>query len=318
MTLTLAAVYAPIAFTPGKTGRLFLEFALTLAGAVIVSGFVALTLTPMMSAKLLKHNREPGQLYTILERGFIAHGERLSPPARCHAARASARSAGSTWRRRPQRLFFLMTLKSELAPLEDRGMIRIRGTGPEGATIGLHGALRRADRRVSWQECRKCAAGWSISGSPEVSQSIVVAPLNDWSERTRSQQEISAELRPAASENCRHPGCRADAGAFGQRGSGRPIEFVIQTSGTYEDLQDYANAVIDRVRDNPALENIDTDLKLNTPELRVELDRAKVADLALDVSVVGRTLETLLGGRQVTRFEQNGEQYDVYVQLATR
>ena len=105
-------------------------------------------------------------------------------------------------------------------------------------------------------------------------------------------------------------------GAFGQRGSGRPIEFVIQSAGTYEQLQTYASKIIERAQSNPGLQNLDTDLKLNTPEFRVEIDRAKVADLGLDVTVVGRTLESLLGGRQVTRFEQNGEQYDVYVQLA--
>jgi multidrug efflux pump len=313
MTLTLAAVYAPIAFTPGKTGRLFLEFALTLAGAVIVSGFVALTLTPMMSAKLLKHNENPGKLYTILERAFIGteNGYRRLLGVMMHvrplvllAALGVAGLSG----------FFLMTLKSELAPLEDRGMIRIRGTGPEGATIGF--TERYAAQIDSiMAKVPEVRGRLAISGSPEVSQSMVVSPLNDWSERTRSQQEISAGLGPQLQKIAGIQAVVQTQGAFGQRGSGRPIEFVIQTSGTYEDLQDYANAVIDRVRDNPALENIDTDLKLNTPELRVELDRAKVADLALDVSVVGRTLETLLGGRQVTRFEQNGEQYDVYVQL---
>jgi multidrug efflux pump len=94
------------------------------------------------------------------------------------------------------------------------------------------------------------------------------------------------------------------------------VEFVLQSSGSYEDLQKYADAILARARENPGLENLDTDLKLNSPEFTIDIDRAKVADLGLDVTVVGRTLETLLGGRQVTRFEQNGEQYDVYVQLA--
>jgi multidrug efflux pump len=91
---------------------------------------------------------------------------------------------------------------------------------------------------------------------------------------------------------------------------------VIQTSGTYEELQQHVDKVLERIEDNPILESIDTDLKLNKPEFTIELDRTKVADLGLDVAVVGRTLETLLGGRQVTRFEMNGEQYDVFVQLA--
>ena len=91
---------------------------------------------------------------------------------------------------------------------------------------------------------------------------------------------------------------------------------MLQTSGTYEQLQEYVDLMLERIRDYPGLDSVETDLELNMPEFRIDIDRAKVADLGLDVTVVGRTLETLLGGRQVTRFEQNGEQYDVIVQLA--
>jgi multidrug efflux pump len=107
---------------------------------------------------------------------------------------------------------------------------------------------------------------------------------------------------------------RSQAG-FGRRGGGRPVEFVIQTSGTYEDLQKYSDAMLDKLAQNPGLTEIDTDLKLNKPQLEVKIDRDRVADLGLDVSTIGRTLETMLGGRQVTRFEISGEQYDVIVQL---
>ncbi|HEX5780015.1 MAG TPA: efflux RND transporter permease subunit, partial [Xanthobacteraceae bacterium] len=151
---------------------------------------------------------------------------------------------------------------------------------------------------------------------PEVSSFIAIGRLKDWSERTRSQQSMTAELAPKLR---RIPGVNAFANnpaSFGQRGSSRPVEFVIQTSGTYEQLQEYVDLMMERIEKNPGLEGVQTDLLLNTPEFRVSIDRAKVADLGLDVSAVGRTLETLLGGRQVTRFEMNGEQYDVWVQLA--
>jgi multidrug efflux pump len=314
MTLTLAAVYAPIAFAPGKTGRLFLEFALTLAGAVIVSGFVALTLTPMMCAKLLRHNEKPGRIYLMLERTFVAFesGYRrllglvfAVRPVVLLLALATAGMSG----------VFYTSLKSELAPLEDRGVIRVRGTGPEGATIAYTSRYANAVDEILANE-PEVRARLTISGSPDVSQSIVVAPLKDWDQRTRSQQTLTSEINPQLR---RVAGIQAFAqapGAFGQRGSGRPIEFVIQSSGTYEDLQGFANKLLEKAREYPGLESLDTDLKLNSPEFRIEIDRAKVADLGLDVTVVGRTLETLLGGRQVTRFEQNGEQYDVYVQLA--
>ncbi|MGQ0456903.1 MAG: efflux RND transporter permease subunit [Hyphomicrobium sp.] len=314
MTLTLAAVYAPIAFAPGKTGRLFLEFALTLAGAVIVSGFVALTLTPMMSSRLLRHDANPGWLFSVIERALVAleSGYRRTLDAslkvRPLILLAALGVAGLSG-------FFYSQLKSELSPLEDRGVLRLRGTAPEGATISYtyRYANQMGEIMKSVPEVRDRLV---IAGTPEVSQSLIFAPLTDWSARDRSQQAITADVNPKLR---RIPGILAVAqspGAFGQRGAGRPVEFVIQSSGTYEDLQSYVDKMMEKANENPGLESLDSDLKLNTPEFRVEINRAKVADLGLDLSVVGRTLETLLGGRQVTRFEQNGEQYDVIVRLS--
>jgi multidrug efflux pump len=314
MTLTLAAVYAPIAFAPGKTGKLFLEFALTLAGAVIVSGWVALTLTPMMCAKLLRHQAQPGRVYLALERAFVAfeNGYRSSLNAALKVRPLiivlAAGVAGLSG-------VLLTTLKSELAPLEDRGVLRVRGAGPEGATISYTSRYASEIDNVltGVPEVRGRLA---ISGNPDVSGSLVVAPLKDWNDRTRSLQEISAEILPQLRRIAGVQAVVQTPGAFGQRGSGRPIEFVLQSAGTYEDLQGYADAILAKAREFPGLENLDTDLKLNSPEFKIDIDRAKVADLGLEVTAVGRTLETLLGGRQVTRFEQNGEQYDVFVQLA--
>ncbi len=313
MTLTLAAVYAPIAFAPGKTGKLFLEFALTLAGAVIVSGFVALTLTPMMCSKILKHNPKPGRIYLILERGFVwfENGYRRTLGAALNVrplviaiALAVAGLSG----------IFYTSLKSELAPLEDRGVMRVRGTGPEGATVSY--TARYADEVDGiMAKVPEVRARLTISGTPEVSQSLIVAPLKDWNDRTRSQQDITSDVNPALHKIAGIQAFVQSPGAFGQR-AGRPIEFVIQSTGTYVELEGYAQKLIDKAQEFPGLTNLDTDLKLNSPEFRIEIDRAKVADLGLDVTLVGRTLETLLGGRQVTTFEQNGEQYDVYIQMA--
>ena len=314
MTLTLAAVYAPIAFAPGKTGRLFTEFALTLAGAVIVSGFVALTLTPMMSSRLLRHVEKPGRIYLLLEQFFVgmergyrnllARVLRVRPLVILVAIAVAGLSG-----------VLFAALKSELSPLEDRGVMRVRGSGPEGATVGY--TKRYADQvDAILAKVPEVRARLTIAGTPEVSQALVVAPLKDWSERTRTQQEITREVNPQLR---RVPGILAVTqapGAFGQRGAGRPVEFVIQSSGTYADLQIFIDKLMERARQNPGLDSLDSDLKLNSPEFRIEIDRAKVADLGLEVALVGRTLETLLGGRQVTRFEQNGEQYDVVIQLS--
>jgi multidrug efflux pump len=314
MTLTLAAVYAPIAFAPGRTGRLFMEFALALAGAVVVSGFVALTLTPMMCSKLLKHNPNPGRIFNLIERGFTAF------------ERGYKRFLVTALRSRPLVIMaavvvavlsvvFFWALPSELAPTEDRGLIQVRGSGPEGATLAY---TRRYSNQVGaiLAKVPEIESVLVINGSPEVSRFQATGRLADWDKRSRSQQRINAEINPKIR---RIPGVNASAsnpGSFGAKGSSRPVEFVIQTSGTYEQLQEYVDLMLERIRQYPGLESVETDLQLNMPEFRIDMDRPKVADLGLDVTVVGRTLETLLGGRQVTRFKQNGEQYDVIVQLA--
>ncbi len=314
MTLTLAAVYAPIAFAPGKTGRLFLEFALTLAGAVIVSGFVALTLTPMMCSKILKHDTNPNWFFRLVER-FLSALERgyratlgTAIKARAIVLLLALGVAGASG-------LLFTSLKSELAPVEDRGILRVRGVSPEGATLA-YTSRYTAEIDEILAGIPEVTTRLVINGQPDVSNFLINAQLKDWNDRTVKQQQLAERIGPKLR---RIPGVQAFAnnpGSFGQRGAARPIEFVIQTSGTYEELQGYVDKMMERIGQYPGLESVDTDLKLNTPEFRIDLDRPKIADLGIDVTVVGRTLETLLGGRQVTRFEQNGEQYDVYVQLA--
>ena len=314
MTLTLAAVYAPIAFAPGKTGRLFLEFALTLAGAVIVSGFVALTLTPMMCARLLRHQASHGRIFSALELLFVGletgyrrlvNGALGMRPGIVLMVLGSAALGG----------LFFANLKTELAPEEDTGVMRVRGTGPEGATIQFS-ARYNDEIDALLAKIPEVRARLAIAGTPEVSRTLIVAPLVDWSQRQRSQRQITAELNPKLRRIAGLQAVSQPPAAFGQRGASRPVEFVIQSSGTYAELQTMVDRLLERAAQNPGLESLDTDLKLNTPEFRIDIDRAKIADLGIEVTTVGRTLETLLGGRQVTRFEQNGEQYDVIVQLA--
>jgi len=316
MTLTLASVYAPIAFAEGRTGRLFLEFALTLAGAVIISGFVALTLTPMMCSKLLRHQARHGWVFMALERGFMAftggyrralRGALRVRPLVILVGLAVASTSG----------WYFSHLSAELAPVEDRGTIRVFGTGPEGATIGYTARYAREVERVL-ADTADVRSYMVVSGAPEVINMFSFALLEDWEDRDRKQQAITSEIQDKLS---RIAGVRAFASnpaSLGQGGGlgGKPVEFVIQSAGTYEDLRDQADRFAERVRGHPGLENVESNLVLNKPEIEIQMDRAKVADLGLDVAAVGRTLETLLGGRQVTRFERDGEQYDVVVQLA--
>ena len=313
MTLTLAAVYAPVAFTPGRTGRLFTEFALTLAGAVVVSGFVALTLTPMMCSRLLRHHAHHGRVYMALERVFdgMTRGYR-----RALSASLSARPlivllgfcvAGAS-------AFLFLDLRSELAPVEDQGVIFTAGSAPEGATIDYTSRYGRELETVLG-EVPEIAHQFVIAGSRAVNELISFSTLRPWEERQRRQQDIVAGLQP---ELRRIAGVRASAnnpGAFGESARNKPIEFVVQTSESYAVLDGHVDRLLEAAGRYPGFLNLDSDLRLNKPQIEVEVNRDRVADVGASVVNVGRTLESLLGGRQVTRFNQNGEQYDVIVQV---
>ncbi len=314
MTITLAAVYAPVAFMTGRTGKLFTEFALTLAGAVIVSGFVALTLSPMMCSKLLRHEAKHGPIYNAIERflNALTNGYRralsLALKMRWLVMLVFALVAGSS-------VLLVGQLKTELAPIEDRGRVVGIFSGPEGATIdymsryareieGIYAALPEVDRYLV------------ISGTPTVSQGISFVGFRDWANRKRSAGEIAGDL---GAKLRAIPGVNAFPvmpAAFGQSSRSRPLAFVVTTSESYDELARYTELLLDEMRENPGFVSPDTDLKLTLPELAVEVDRDRAADLGVSVDVIGRTLETMLGGRQVTRYKQDAEQYDVIVQVA--
>ncbi|MGQ4272544.1 efflux RND transporter permease subunit [Terrihabitans sp. B22-R8] len=316
MTITLAAVYAPIAFAEGRTGRLFLEFALTLAGAVLISGFVAVTLTPMMCSKLLKHQDSHGRVYMLLERFFegMTNGYRRllrgALSMRFVVILFGVIVAGASG-------YFFTQLSSETAPVEDRGVLRVFGRGPEGATIGY--TTRYADQAGKILAGIPEARFYTInSGSPEVTNMFGIFLLKDWEERTRKQQEIREEVQGDLRSIVGMDAFATNPPSLGGGGGlgGKPVNFVVQSSGTYEDLREIADRLVEALSGSALLENVESDLVLNKPELQLSIDRQKVADLGIDVSTAGRTLESLLGGRQVTRFERDGEQYDVIVQLA--
>lgn len=315
MTMTLVAVYAPMAFSTGRTGKLFIEFALTLAGAVLVSGFVALTLTPMMCAKLLRHQSSHGRIYNFLERGFegLTRGYRAALSAALSARPlvviVALGVAGASY-------FLITNLRSELAPVEDRGTITAIGVAPEGATLAFTADYARRVEAY-FEAIPEVQSYLVITGFPDVTRAIAFARLKPWEERERKQQDLVAEINRGLS---RIPGIRLFAtnppSLGGGGASSKPVEFVVRTSESYEQLKTYVDAVIAEASQSPALSNLESDLILDKPQLKVALDRQRVSDLGLSVDVIGRTLESLLGGRQVTRFNQNGEQYDVVVQVA--
>ena len=318
MTVTLAAVFAPLAFSTGNTGRLFMEFALTVAAAVVVSGFVALTLTPMMCSRILRRQATHGRVYNHLEIFFekLSRGYRHWLTA-CLARRAAVAVAFVGIAAVGGLLF--ATLKSELAPLEDRGFFLGSMLAPEGATLEYTDGYARV-----WEDIYK--------DLPEVvNYFVVVAPgldrpnpvnlgvsfvsLKDWSRRDRSSREITAELAPKMSAQM--PGVMAfliNPPSLGQSFRNPAVQFVVQ-GNSYDELDKMVNAILAKARAFPGLSNPDSDLKLNKPQLLVEIDRDKASALGVQVEAIGRTLETLLGGRQVTRFKREGKQYDVIVKL---
>jgi len=314
MTLTLASVFAPLAFATGRTGRLFIEFALTLSGAVLVSGFMALTLTPMMCSLLLRHETKHSWLYNKIEAGFTAftQGYRnlLSMALKARWVVVVVwfviLAAGA---------LFFSVLKSELSPIEDRGIIFGVVSAPQGSTPQYTSEQMRPIEEF-YSQIPEAFAYTAISGNPTVVDGTAILRLKPWEERSRKQQDITDELRPKLASI---PGVQAfpvNPPSLGQSARAAPLQFVIMAQVPYPELQRMADRFLEEARKYPGAQNLQTDLRLNTPEVRVNINRDKLGDVGVNVDTVGRTLETMLGGRQVTRFKKDGEQYDVIVQVA--
>ena len=315
MTLTLAAVFAPLAFTPGRTGRLFVEFALALAGAVLVSGFVALTLSPMLCSKLLRHNPNPNWFDRSMERWLTA----LS-----HGYGRLLRRVLLGWRWLVLAVMvgcavgialIYPNMRQELSPLEDRGVILANINAPDGATLEYTDRYARQLEELG-QRYPEFDRIFANIGNPTVSQGSVVYRAVDWSERQRSTLEIARELQPKFDQQAGISAFPITPPSLGQGFRSRPVNFVVQTSDSYENLNRVMRELTDEVAKNPGFVAVDVDLRLSKPELRIEVDRERAADLGVGVDAVARAIETMLGGRNVTRYKRDAEQYDVIVQTA--
>jgi multidrug efflux pump len=320
MSLTLTAVFAPVAFVPGNTGRLFAEFALTVASAVAVSGFVALTLTPMMCSKVLKAHESHGRLYLAMERFFNGMNE---------AYRRSL-AAVLRWWWAVLIVFALvlggsialaLTMKQELSPSEDRGFFLSWISAPEGASMEYTDANVREVEKIfaDVPELRTTFAvvAPGLERPSPVNTGVTFSQLKLWDERERKSQQITAALAPRLAAL---PGVLAfpiNPPSLGQSFRSTPLQYVVQAN-SYEELDRVSSRLLAKARESRAIANPDSDLKLNKPQLSVDIDREKAAALGIDVETIGRTLETLLGGRQVTRFKREGKQYDVVVQLEAK
>jgi multidrug efflux pump len=312
-TISLVAVFTPLAFLKGSTGRLFNEFGIAVAGSVIVSGFVALTLTPMLCAKILRVPQRHGHLYRVLEQGF----NRL--------AAGYARTLAVALRRRLvivgiaalatlAAVVVFRSLKREFVPPEDRGWFLTFIIAPEGSSLAYtDGYQRRAEAILD--KTKDVESYFSVVNIGDgVSRGIIFTNLNDWSKRNRSVQEVVGEVQ---GQFFGIPGVFAFASNPPAFGWGSPVNFVIQHPD-FEQLSRGNDTLLARARQIKGLLNVDSDLRINKPQLTVSFDRDRAEDLGVPVADVATTLQVLLGGTKTSTFTRANKQYDVIVQLDPR
>ncbi len=310
-TIALVAVFSPLTFLGGTTGRLFNEFALAMAGAVVISSFVALTLTPMLCAKILRVPHSHGKIFNLFERTFETITAWYESALGWSLRHSWVVVSGGVATLLVAVVVF-QSLKREFVPPEDRGIFLTITVAPEGASLDYtDGYQRRVEEILARTD--DIEAYFSIVGfGGRVSGGIVFARLTDWSERNRSVQDIIGEVQP---QYFAIPGIFAFANnppAFG--GFGNPVQFVVRHPD-FDSLAVGMESLIARARGINGLINVDTDLRVNKPELTVVYDRDRAEDLGVPILDVSSTLQTLLGGQRISTFTRNNKLYDVIAQL---
>ncbi len=316
-TISLIAVFTPLAFLTGSTGRLFKEFGIAVAAAVAISGFVALTLTPMLCAKILRVPPRHGAIYQTLEQSFkftATAYERALGFALRHRLIVLGGSAALV----AAAVLVFTRLKVEFVPPEDRGLIQISLTGPEGATLAFTDQYQRQVEKIlagvpEIDNYTSTVGGGFGGGGGGVNRGQIYVRFVDWSRRDRSAQDIIESIRP---ELAKIPGVQAFANnppAFG--GFGSAVQFVIRNPN-FDSLFVGMQTMLGRARQVRGLTNVDTDLRVNKPELSVSYDRDRAEDLGVPVRAVAGTMQALLGGQRVSTFTRNNKLYYVMVQLS--
>ncbi len=316
-TVVLVAVLVPISLLEGNTGRLFSEFALALAGAVVISTLVALTLSPAMCAAILREG-EPPMLARLVDRIFVPFqnayrwllvGVLSNPVASVLVVLGLTFSIFGLYRSMPR----------EYAPQEDRGNFRLSVRGPEGASYeqSLRMAKQVEDIMLSLIDSGEAQrvllrVPGSFRASGDVNSAFGTVLLKLWGERQRTTKEVMTEVDQKLAAL---PGYRAFTIARSGlvRRSGQPLQFVI-TGSTFEELSRWRDLILERAIDNPGLTAVDSDYKETKPQLAVLVDTDRAADLGVSVREVGLTLETLMGSRRVTTFVDRGEEYNVVLE----
>ncbi|MGY1519407.1 efflux RND transporter permease subunit [Luteimonas sp. A482] len=323
-TAVLVAVFLPVGFMEGNTGRLFRELSVALAGAVALSAFVALTLTPMMCSKLLRpHVKTTGfnaWMNRQLGRVSKGYGHRVSRLVALPGGRLLAMVVAAMVLCGLVAALLFLRVPSELAPAEDRGRFFLMIDGPEGAgfdytvqqvqqveeivlrQVGEGKPIQRANSRAprSW------------GGGEEMHTGQIIVFLEDWGTREQSTDEVVAGLRRQFTDV---PGVQVRASVPGGLVGSRGQRYQLVLGGPdYAELAEWRDRVLERMESNPGIQDPDSDYKETRPQMRVQIDRARAADLGVSVTEIGRTLETMMGSRRVTTYVDNGEEYEVVVQ----
>jgi len=325
-TLSLIAVFVPLSMMGGNTGRLFSEFGISMAGAVLFSSLVALTLTPMMCSKILKQKKSNSLFYRSSEKAFLSLNKgyewlldkTLSFPIIIVAiGLAFSATSYSLYKEVPK----------EFAPTEDRGVFLVVLMAPEGATLNytrdylleVEGELASIGPKGTKEiDTLFGVLAPGLSRPSPVNFAIAFVVLKPWEERARSQQSIVKEFFPKLLSI---PGANVFAinpPSLNQPGRKAPIQFVLG-GPSYDTLKDWSKIIIEKTKEeNPKLLSIDGDYKETKPELKVDIDRNRAAAMEVSIADIGRTLETMLGSRFVTTLNDRGIQYNVVLQARNK
>ncbi|MFL9811938.1 multidrug efflux RND transporter permease subunit [Stutzerimonas sp. VN223-3] len=313
MTITLAAVYAPIGFLQGLTGALFQEFALTLAGAVLISGVVALTLSPMMCSRLLRHEENPSGLAHRLDLLF----DRLKLRYQ--------NALHGTLNTRPVVLVFAVIVlglipallkftESELAPEEDQGIIFMMASAPQTANLDYLNAYTDQFLEI-FKSFPEYYSWFQINGFDGVQSGIGGFLMKPWDERERTQMEVLPELQTRI-DNI--PGLQVfgfNLPSLPGTGEGLPFQFVVNTANDYESLLQVTERIKEKAQASGKFAFLDVDLAFDKPEIVVDIDREKAAQMGVTMEDLGVTLATLLGESEINRFTIEGRSYKVIAQV---
>lgn len=311
MTLTLAAVYAPIAFLGGLTGILFTEFALTLAGAVVVSGVVALTLSPMMCAHVLKNHDQQGAIADWLDHRFDGLNKGYQ-----HLLGHCLNNRGAVI------LFAAIILASlpillqltqkELAPKEDQGSLFIIAQPPDYSSLDYINYF--LDEMVEvWKQIPEVSHSWQVNSPGQVFGGV---ELHRWEERDRTQQEVQKELQAAFNKISGLEILTFGFPAMPGTDSGLPVNFVIAGTADYEELDRVSEEVLKKARDSGLFAFVNKTLRYSRPEVTVAINRELAARLGISMQSIGDTLQVMLGEGEANRFSMQGRSYRVIPQVA--